>query len=56
MTQEELLEGLSEQEKFLLIKILEIEKNFQNLPSLSGSREKDVTAEIVAQFKKAYPK
>ena len=56
MTQDELLCGLSEQEKFLFAKILEIEKNYQGLSVLSASRERDITAEIVSQFKKVFPK
>lgn len=56
MTQDELLSGLNEQEKFLLPKILELEKTHQGLTALSGSREKEITSEIVALFKKVYPK
>lgn len=56
MDQAEILQGLTEQEKILLNKVLEVEKRYQANTKLSESRNKEIVSEIVGLFKKAFPK
>ncbi|MDF1628848.1 MAG: hypothetical protein P1U78_03535 [Alcanivoracaceae bacterium] len=56
MNQTDILQGLTEQEKNLLNKVLEVERRHQANTKLSESRNKEIVSEIVGLFKKAFPK